>query len=211
MIYSFCAPIALVEGMFPAQARRPWLRRGGLIAAAVSWLLVAAAIFADAGEATANELVSTLAVVAVLVVAALRVRSPRRPAHGPRIETLLAGSFALATAHALMPDTWLGTAGALLIALAAGAWLLAGGGLDPRPCAALAAGALVSRGTLAFTYFPLVGETPAIAKYAHNVVMIAIVLGATARALRPGALRNLLGNAQAIHNRVPDHGDMDRG
>ncbi len=61
----------------------------------------------------------------------------------------------------------------MLVAVAAGAAL---GRL--RHAAALATGALLSRGVLAFTYFPVVGENAAVAKYAHNVVMLAIVAAA---------------------------------
>ena len=50
--------------------------------------------------------------------------------------------------------------------------------------AALATGVLLSRAALAFTYYPLVGETPAVAKYAHNVVMLALVVAVGAYAGR---------------------------
>lgn len=50
--------------------------------------------------------------------------------------------------------------------------------------AAVATGVLVSRGALAFLYYPLVGETSAERKYAHNVVMLLVVVAAGAYAIR---------------------------
>ena len=49
----------------------------------------------------------------------------------------------------------------------------------------MAVGALLSRGVLAFTYYPLLGETSAVRKYAHNVTMLAIVVALGWLALRP--------------------------
>jgi hypothetical protein len=45
-----------------------------------------------------------------------------------------------------------------------------------RHAAAVATGALLSRGVLAFFCYPVVGETTAVRKYAHNVTMLAIVV-----------------------------------
>ena len=50
--------------------------------------------------------------------------------------------------------------------------------------AAVATGVLLSRGALAFLYYPVVGETSAGQKYAHNVVMLLIVAVAGAYAIR---------------------------
>ena len=38
----------------------------------------------------------------------------------------------------------------------------------------------LARGLLAFTYYPVVGETSAAQKYAHNVVMLAVIAAAGA-------------------------------
>lgn len=192
IVYSFGAPIALVEAMCPSIARRPWLGRVGIAVAAGLWLLVAAAIFADAGYATPAELAVTLAVTAVLVVAALRVGgvAPRASTRTPRAGTAFAAGFVAATVHAVMPDNWVGTAGALLIAAAAAAGLAraARGSAWGLPhCAAVATGVLVSRGVLAFTYYPVVGHTSAAAKYAHNVGMLALVVAVGAYAARRSA------------------------
>lgn len=52
---------------------------------------------------------------------------------------------------------------------------------------AVAFGIVLSRGLLAFTYYPLVGEPSALQKYGHNVVMLAIVTAAAAVAWRAAA------------------------
>ena len=193
VVYSLGAPIALAEAMRPALAHRPWLRRRGIVIATALWLLVAGAIFADAltteDHATPTELGATLVVVAALVVLALRVGRGEHPTRQrtPRLRTTLAGSFVAASMLAIAPETWLGVALAALVATASG-WLLAraarGRDWGPAHVAAVATGALLSRGVLAFFYYPVIGETSALPKYAHNVVMLAIVAGAGAYAIR---------------------------
>ncbi|PLP58799.1 hypothetical protein CYK37_14150 [Mesorhizobium loti] len=58
-------------------------------------------------------------------------------------------------------------------------------GWDASHAAAIALAFLVSRGMLAFTYFPLTGKVEPSAKYTHNVVMMLAVLVAGWFALRP--------------------------
>lgn len=189
VVYSFCAPIALAEAMCPSIAHRPWLGRAGIIVATGLWLLVAAAIVADAGHASPRELTVTLLVVVGLVVVALRVggSAPRAGTRTPRAGTLLVAGFVAASLHAVMPTTWVGTIGAVLIATAAAVGLVraARGSTWGLPhCAAIATGVLLSRGALAFTYYPVVGHTSAAAKYGHNVTMLAFVVAIGAYAAR---------------------------
>jgi hypothetical protein len=193
VIYSFCAPLALAEAMRPGIAHRPWLGRRGITIALVLWLLVAALICADTlgseAHATLPEVAATLAVIVALVAGALRVGRGERPAHArtPRVRTVLVVSFIAASAHAAVPETWLGAGLAVLVA-GAGGWLLVraarGEGWGLAHVAAVATGVLLSRGALAFLYYPVVGETSAQQKYAHNVVMLLIVAAAGAYAMR---------------------------
>ncbi|GAA3510818.1 hypothetical protein GCM10022416_64090 [Actinomadura keratinilytica] len=53
--------------------------------------------------------------------------------------------------------------------------------------AAVGLGFLLARGLMAFTYFPLIGDVSAAAKYAHSAVMLLAVLVAGALALSPRA------------------------
>ena len=105
---------------------------------------------------------------------------------------VLAASLALTTAGTAVPETWLGFWIALAV-LAAAVWLLfryAGGpGWTLAHTAAVGTGALLSRGALAFLYYPLVGETSAAQKYTHNVVMFLVVVAMGALAHRRSRLR----------------------
>ena len=182
VLFSFCAPIAIAEAIRPQIAYRPWLGRGGLILAVGAWLTAAALILNDALReeyATWLEITVTLGFVAALVAAALLLRLPARTTRqAPRVRTVLAASFGLTTAGTAVPETWIGFWIALAV-LAVALWLLfrfAGGpGWTLAHTAAVGTGALLSRGALAFLYYPLVGETSAVQKYSHNVVMILVV------------------------------------
>ena len=204
VVYSFCAPIALVEAMRPGLAHRAWLGWRGVAVSAALWLLVAALILSDAlgseAHATLPEAAATLAVIAALVAAAFCVGRVARPdrERTPRLRTVLVVSFVAASAHAMAMETWLGVAVAAFVLVTSG-WLLArasrGRDWGLAHTAAVAVGVLLSRAALAFTYYPVVGETSAERKYAHNVVMLLIVIGAGAYALR---------RARGSHSDRPD-------
>jgi len=91
----------------------------------------------------------------------------------------LGGSFLLLVAATAVPETWTGVAITTAV-VTAGAALLVHSyrsvDWSVRHATAVATGALLSRGVLAFTYYPVVGETSALRKYAHNVTMLAIVV-----------------------------------
>lgn len=185
VIYSFCAPIAVAEAWRPATARTPWLGRGGIVVAAVLYLLAASQVLQDpeSHSASAMQLAGSLAAAGLCVGAAVwlgrRARGQRHTHRAPRLWMTLAGSFVLLTAATMVPDTWTGVAITTTV-LAAGAALLVhasrGVGWSVRHAAAVATGALLSRGVLAFFYYPVVGETTGVRKYAHNVTMLAIVV-----------------------------------
>jgi hypothetical protein len=198
VIFSFAAPIAIAEAIRPAVAHRPWLRRRGLIVATFFWLSAAALIVTDlepgdAHRGTALEVASAFTLALALILAALLVARPRRPAPGrPRasVRSAAAGGFVAATAIAVLPDTWLGVALFVPLAIASALWLARAASAEYwslTHAAAVATGALVSRGALAFLYYPLVGEVDALPKYAHNVVMLAVVATAGAVAVQRAA------------------------
>jgi hypothetical protein len=135
------------------------------------------------------QFVGAVLVVAALVAAALRV--PRRVAtasrRAPHVAVVVAVSFVLATLLSLAPSTWAGFAasGAIaVVAVALLAYASCGLGWGVRHAGAVAAGAVLSRGLLAFSYYALIGEVSAARKYAHNVVMLAAVSAVVALALR---------------------------
>lgn len=188
VMLSICGPIALVESWRPARASEPWLRLPGLLITTAAY--VGASLFVlrwhlltESWHASAGQLIGTGVVVAAVIIAAAalgrRVRPHRADGPGPGLGLTALVSLALATTYNLLPQTWPGVAGSIAVLVVAG-WLLG------RVCrtrrwsathAAVAGSApLLLTGLLAFTYDPLLGEVGAGAKYAHNVIMLGIVL-----------------------------------
>lgn len=118
--------------------------------------------------------------MAALVAAALRTRG--RAAHtdrqAPRPLLVFAVSFAAATLLAFAPSTWAGFALSVAVLAVAGMLLVRcsrEAGWNLTHVVAIAAGAVLSRALLAFTYYPVIGDVSAASKYAHNVVMLVLV------------------------------------
>jgi hypothetical protein len=95
-------------------------------------------------------------------------------------------ALVLATLYAMVPQTWLGVAGSLIL-LGLGGVLLRRAATNTAwsatHAAVVGAAPLIATAALAFTYDPLIGEVSTAAKYGHNVVMLAIVLAALGVAL----------------------------
>ena len=196
LVYSFSAPIALVEAIRPTAARDAWVGWKAMSVVAVLYLAVAGLILGDtlANEPThpsVPQVVGTLVFVSALVAAALRTRSTTAPGtthrSAPRPRLVFAASFVLATPLAVAPSTWLGVAASAAVLLLGGFLLVRasqGVGWGLPHVVAVAAGAVLSRGLLAFSYYPVIGDVSATRKYAHNVVMLLIVGVAIALAFR---------------------------
>ncbi|MDN5686617.1 MAG: hypothetical protein L0G94_08040 [Brachybacterium sp.] len=93
----------------------------------------------------------------------------------------------------LLPVTWAGVVFACAVTAGFGAALALASrrrGLGVRHVAAVGLGLLLARGLSAFTYFPLIGEVSAVAKYSHDTVMLAAELLAGELALRPRAVEH---------------------
>jgi hypothetical protein len=187
VVWSFTAPIVLTEAIRPEAGGRPWVGRKtlavvGILYAAVAGLVLADTLRNEPTHASPAQLAGTVMLVAALAVAAVKLPRPKaaRTAHrrAPHPGVVLAGAFAAATVLGLAPSTWAGVAlsGAVL---GAGGALLVGAsrrkGWELRHVVAVAAGAVLSRAILAFTYYPVIGEVSAARKYAHNLVMLALV------------------------------------
>src|SRR5262249_33918902 len=163
LVYSFSAPIALTEAMRPAAARLAWVGRRGLSIVALLYLAVAGVVL---GDTLANEpvpsvaqIVGTVALVAALVGLVL-MTGPEAPKtmhrNAPRSYVVLGASFVLATLLAIAPSTWLGVALSAAVLLMGGFVLVRasqGVGWGTPHLVALAAGAVLSRGLLAFSYY----------------------------------------------------------
>jgi hypothetical protein len=187
VIYSICAPIALIEALRPNRQHQPWLGNVGLAVIAV--LYVGASIFVliyhlanESSHASSIQVVSSLLVGGGLIVAAFMLGRRQRPTverYTPRPRTVFIVSFVAATALNCVPETWIGfgLAVAILIAgVACLARLSRASAWDTRHNVAVAAGALLSRALLAFTYYPVIGNVSAVAKYLHNIVLLATIL-----------------------------------
>ncbi|GAA1488197.1 hypothetical protein [Brachybacterium sacelli] len=200
LLFSFAAPVALAEAWAPQRARTPWLGPLGTVLAGVAYLAAAALIVTDpqSWSASMPQLVGAVGVVVVLVgTAALvgrrgRGEASERPSRRGEIPlwAVVLPALVAAAAPDFVPPTWPGVAGAVAITAGFGVLLL----LSVRrrrwgisQTAAVGLGFLLARGLMAFTYFPLIGDVSAAAKYAHSAVMLLAVLVAGALALSPRA------------------------
>ncbi|MET0695313.1 MAG: hypothetical protein ABWY56_15375 [Propionibacteriaceae bacterium] len=199
--FSMAAPIALVEAARPATARTPWLTRRALVVVAVGYLGASALVLnvhltTEASHASPAQLIITaILVLALITLAALgRGWHPApltRRAPGLWLTFLI--TLVIVCLDAFATETWVGTAMAVAAYGLAGLFLFHASrlvGWSVAHIAVVAAVPLLVRAVLAFTYDPLIGEVSEVAKYGHNLVMLAVVLLATALALRPRLRRS---------------------
>ncbi|MCQ8192679.1 hypothetical protein [Streptomyces rugosispiralis] len=129
VIWSFAAPIAVVESCAPQLADRPWLRKGGVITMVALYLAAATLVNYDqtknftAGRA---QLATTAALALSLALAAFAIppRGARTPGRIPPLWLVGCGTAMVLTAHHLMPVTWPGVALDMLVLTAGGCLLL---------------------------------------------------------------------------------------
>ena len=211
VMLSICGPIALVEAWRPGRATEPWLRPPGLVITALAYAIGSAFVLfwhlqTEEWHAGLGQLVGTGLVVVALILAAVllgrRVR-PQRDAAGPGLGITALVSLVLGGAYNLMPQSWPGFAGSVVVLMIAGVLVSRASRTrrwSPTHVAIVGATPLFLTAALAFTYDPMIGEVSAQAKYAHNAVMVAIVLLALGVALvrRP---------KQTTDDQIPDLGD----
>ncbi|MFT4166165.1 MAG: hypothetical protein QM650_13075 [Microlunatus sp.] len=194
VIYSFGAPVALAEAWAPDRSRQPWLGPVGTVVALVVYLGAAALVLLDPESRTGSLpqlVVSAVIVVGLLVAAALVGRRAAPPVVTDRrrmpVLVVLVATLVVALASNLGGETWTGFVIGIAVMVATGTalWLVSRRTVwSIRHRAVAGLGFLLARGLLAFTYFPLLGEVAAGPKYAHNVVMLLVVLVAGTLALR---------------------------
>lgn len=210
IIYSFAAPVALAEAWAPQRAREPWLGPIGTVAAVLAYAVAAVLIVSDpeSHSGSPTQLTVSAAVVATFVIAAALIGRrtipsagrrttadagrPPRPARRLPLWPVFAAALLVAFALELSPVSWggvllsLAAAGALAVALLAAAktrdWSI-------RHSAAAAVAFLLARSLTAFTYFPLLGDVAPLPKYAHNTVMLLVVVAAGWVAFRQRAVQ----------------------
>ena len=185
--YSFCAPIVLVESLRSVDdppARGPWLSRSDVAICAGLWIAAAALVHADHlrtedSHVSSAELACVAVVIGLLVAATVLVVRAARPGKvdrrvPPAPAVLLVAGGTAATAD-LAPPTWPGVAIVVAVLLTAGALLVRfarSTGWGRRHALGVAAGFVLARAVTAFTYFPLLGDVPAVLKYGHNLVLL---------------------------------------
>lgn len=213
IVGSISAPIAVTEAMFPDRAREPWLGPPALVAVAALWALGAWVVLADSLQhesfrpSPAQILVTVLVAIALIAAALAMPRWHRTPrlSHTPSPAVVLGVSLLALAVRPLLDSmevgsraagAWPATLGALAV-LVAFAILIArwsaAPGWGPRHILAVASGALIAIGAVAFTVQPI-GHVPAAAKYATNSVLFLLLLAVLAIAER---------RQRAIGDRLP--------
>ncbi|MGW3954085.1 hypothetical protein ACWEKM_24900 [Streptomyces sp. NPDC004752] len=183
VIWSFAAPIAVVESCAPRLADRPWLRKGGVITMVVLYLAAAALVNDDQTKnftASPAQLTITAVLALSLAAAAFAIppRGARIPGQVPPLWLVGCGAAIVLTAHHLMPVTWPGVALDMLVLTASGCLLLRWAGRARwRRSHTLAVGgaALAVNAALSFTIDPL-GTVSYPVKYGVNATLLLGVL-----------------------------------
>jgi hypothetical protein len=180
VVWSFAAPIAIIETLAGRRAMRPWLRKRWLAVPAALYLAAAWLINKDTRETETDlatpaqwgiSLLIGLALIAGALAIKRRVTVDRRPS-APWVVFLT--SFGTATGYLLLPQTWAGFLGTVaILGMVAIILLRLGRGAhwDQRQVLAVAAGPVFSMALFAFAVTPL-GDVPPAQKYAHNAVFL---------------------------------------
>lgn len=186
--WSIGGSIALVEGLFPAHADRPWLGRMGdsivggifLIGCVISTLIT---LKMDRWVAPAWQFVAAGLVILLLVVLAFRVR-PVQPANDPSFvpSPWFTGilTFTLGFLILILPPTWnWGAVAAMLVldvAFLAGVFVLSHrAGWNRLHILSLAAGGAIAYGVHAFIGHPVVPGSMLAARISNGIFLAAAV------------------------------------
>jgi hypothetical protein len=195
--WSISVSIALVEALFPAQARQPWLGRIGdsvvflvfLIGCAIGTLIT---FRMDPFVAPRSQFLAVSAAILLLILLAFRLR-PAQPQSGPGPvpPVWLTGLLAFILGIGILIDPpglgW----GAVAIMFAIDGLFLVSirvfsqrAGWTPLHTLSLAAGGAIAYGTHAFLQPPVVGGSPLLLARIGNAVFLAaaiivILIGAT--------------------------------
>jgi hypothetical protein len=184
VIWSFAAPIAVVEACVPRLADRPWLGKPGIAVMAALYLVAALFFYselvvAEGYQADPAHLIGAAAVVAALIVVAFAMPR-RRKWHEGRVPppwSLGLLSLGLFMAGLLVPQSWAGV-GITAVAFAVLAGLL--GFWSSRAAwtrthvLAAAGGALVAMALIAYLVDPLGASL--VAKYVSSSVVLLALL-----------------------------------
>ncbi|MFF8192754.1 hypothetical protein ACF05L_18240 [Streptomyces bobili] len=180
VIWSFAAPIAVVESCAPRIADRRWLGPVGVGVMVLLWALSAALVHNDTpADPTADpaQLIGAAVVAVALIAAAFTVRSVRTRSSAKAPSWWLAGGVTGVAwcANQLLPATWAGVT-VNVVAMVVLGWLLLRWsrrqGWGRRHVLAAAGSALVIRAGLSFMVEPLGDNVDFTVKYAVNAAML---------------------------------------
>lgn len=196
VIWSFAAPIAVVESCAPRIADRRWLGPVGVGVMVLLWALSAALVHNDtAADSTAGpaQLIGAAVVAIVLIAAAFTVLPARTQSSAKAPSWWLVGGVTGVAwcASQLLSATWAGVT-VNVVAMVVLGWLLLRWsrrqGWGRRHVLAAAGSALVVRAGLSFLVEPLGDNVDFTLKYAVNAAMLggvaALLLMATHRLRR---------------------------
>lgn len=184
VVMSICAPVAVAEGLAAGDRRRPWVTTKPLIALALLGLAVAVLIRVDdpTGEPSLSQTLVSAGCVLALAAAAFGPWGRARPAHTDsavaRPIMAAALGFALMLAFDLAPISWLGVCVEICVLIVAWVFVDRRAGSIRwgwRHIAALGYGAILGRALIGFLV-PVPADVDAVAKYAQNVLLLALVI-----------------------------------
>jgi hypothetical protein len=185
-VWSIAVPIALVELLFPARARTPWLGRVGLVLTAAGYVAGCVVIgrFVNGSErflASPSQLAGAAAVGLGLVALAFACRPVTRPVGNgwvPRPPHLGLNLFLALGVYQVRPESWAGLLfGIAWLALLAGLmfWFARQRSWGPPHQLALVAAALGTYAWLGFVLTSLVEPGDPV-RWAGNLVFTAVAL-----------------------------------
>lgn len=197
VINSIGAPIAVAEGLAGRRGQQPWLTKWTIPVVALLYVAASALVLGDhlvteSDHASAGQVAGSAVAALLLVLLALAPVWRPRPLRTGRVPSpwlvlvLAAGVFAASQSYGASPlgtDALLATEAVAVVAV----WRLsARAGWGAGQAAALATGALVAAGVLAFQAEPL-GDVSAARQLGHNLTLVLLVAALGAAAVRRAA------------------------
>lgn len=193
IVWSFAAPIAVMECCAPRIADRPWLGRIGILLMVSLYLAAAALVFDDhlritGFMATKAQLVATVTCALLLGIAAflVPVYTGKRAGYVPAPWLIAAFVLAILALHIFSSPDWAGVSVSLFALAGSGVLIAAWSGRTAWKSSHLlgvAAAALFANALTSFVIQPA-GEPALAVKYAVNTAMLVGVLILAALAYR---------------------------